>query len=65
MGNEFGGLSCHHFLALMLLQWVCTIIMLDFVDSCMGDSMTWFSPPSWFGFEFLPSMSFLDLVDFV
>ncbi len=37
---EFGGLSYHHFLALVLLQWVCTIIiiMLDFVDSCVGHS---------------------------
>lgn len=45
MGNEFGGLlSYHHFLALVLLQWVCTIIiiiMLDCVDSCVGHSMTW------------------------
>ncbi len=42
MGNEFGGLSYHHFFGFgVVAKWVCTIIMLDFVDSCVGDLMTY------------------------
>ncbi len=40
--NLVGCLSYHHFFGFgVVAKWVCTIIMLDFVDSCEGDLMTY------------------------